>query len=308
MAPLSAAPSATVANSSSSIAHRAGEPHPHAVLGRQAKRGDRRPNCPGRFAAGLKILVVERRLDIDEAAQFRRLWRVSGNQPAPGKGRVFPLQNPLDGVGDRGDRRLDVLESRLVVTDAVNRLRNRAKDAAQARIVSEGGEKGLGVDQLGGVLPDVVDRTKQDALAGEKRAAVGAPDRADEVLAPLQRLRQGGGRFFRAFRRGRVDDRNDEVGPLREERVQPDLLASPGERARQELARVGRDRQMARDVKRCERCADDKERDDEPRVAGRETSGSDDRLGNPGAVGSRHGWGWSPSIASGQWRRSPRRA
>ncbi len=85
---------------------------------------------------------------------------------------MFSLQDSLDGVGDCGDRRLDVLESRLAVMDAVDRLRNGAEDAAQTGIGGQGREKGLRFDQLGGVIPDVVDRPEQEALAGEKRAPV----------------------------------------------------------------------------------------------------------------------------------------
>ena len=82
MAPLSAAPSATVANSSSASGTEPVSRTRHAVVRRQAQRGDRRPNDLGRLAAGLEIAVIEHRLDVDEPPQFR--W-----PPAPGRKSAF---------------------------------------------------------------------------------------------------------------------------------------------------------------------------------------------------------------------------
>ncbi len=218
---------------------------------------------------------------------------------------MLSLQNPVDGVGDGGERRFDILERRLAQADSVDRLGNRAEDSVQSRVGGERGEKRLPLDQLGGILPDVVDGAVQQALAGEERAAVGTRDGVKEIGAPRQGLGQGGRRFFRAFRRGCVDHGDDQIGALGEERVELHLLLSPRERAGEELTRVGRNGEVAHSVVRGERRSDQKERDDKPGVARGGARRPGDRLGDLGTVGLRHGQGWSASFASGQSQYCP---
>ena len=100
--PLSAAPSAMVANSSSDKRHRAGEPHRDAPVRREAQFGDRRPDGLGRLASGLQIAVIEDGLDVDEPPKIRGLRRLPGKQLAPGEGRMLALLDLLQRVGDRG--------------------------------------------------------------------------------------------------------------------------------------------------------------------------------------------------------------
>ena len=244
--PFSAAPSATVANSSSDKRHRSGEAHPDAVLRRQAKRGDRRADGLGRLASGLEIAVVEHRLDVDEAPQLGRLRRLAGYAAVrQEKDWMLSLQVGLHRVGDGGERRLDVLERRLAVANALDRLRDRSEDAAQRRIGGERAEKRLRLDQLGRVSAA---RRRRERNKKPLRAKNSPPSGRLTVRMTsfrcCQRLDQRVRRLLRAFRRRRVDDGDDQVGPLREQRIEPDLLLAPGQRARQEFARVGGDREM----------------------------------------------------------------
>ena len=124
----------------------------------------------------------------------------------------------------------------------------RAEDAVQRRIGGERAEEGLGLDQLRHVASHFVDGLEEDAVAGEELAAVGPAHGADHVRLGRERVGQRRRRLLGCFRRRRVDDRDDPVGPLGEELVEPDLLLAPGERARQELAAVGVDGDMAREI------------------------------------------------------------
>ena len=158
---------------------------------------------------------------------------------------MFALGNEIEGVGDRGHRRPHILERRLFEPHPLERLRDGAEDAAQRRIGGERAEEGLRLDQLSHVAPHFVEAEEEDAVAGEELAAVGPADRPDHVRPSGKRLGQSGGRLVGCFRRRRVDDRNDPVGPLREVFIELLLLLAPGERARQELAAVGVDGDMA---------------------------------------------------------------
>ena len=71
------------------------------------------------------------------------------------------------------------------------------------------------------------------------------------------------------FRRRRVDDRDDQVGPLREQLIELDLLLAPRELARQEMAAVGVDGDVARDIAAGEDRRDEKGRNDDPGMTGR---------------------------------------
>ena len=163
---------------------------------------------------------------------------------------MLSFGDALESVGDGGYRRLHVLERRLLQMQALDRLRDRAEDAAQCRIGGERSQERLRLDQLGHVALHVVEAAEENAVAGEERAAVGPAHGADHVRLGRERVRQRRGRLFGALGRRRVDDRDDPVGPLGEERVEPVFLLAPGERARQELAAVGVDGDMARDVAR----------------------------------------------------------
>ena len=69
----------------------------------------------------------------------------------------------------------------------------------------------------------------------------------------------------------------DQVGPLREQLVELDLLLAPRERTRQELAAVGVDGDVARDVAAGENRRDEKGGNDDPRMTGRQAHDPRDR-------------------------------
>ena len=102
-----------------------------------------------------------------------------------------------------------------------------------------------------------------------------------------------------AFRGRRVDDRDDQVGPLREQRIELDLLLAPRERARQELAAVGVDGDVARDVAAGEDRRDEKGGNDHPGVAGRQAHDPRDRGDEWGAVSFTMRPGWRTWFAAG---------
>ena len=194
---------------------------------------------------------------------------MAGDQPAPGKSGMLSFGDAVERVGDGGHRRLHALERRLLQAKALDRLRDRAEDAAQRRIGGEGSEERLGLDQLGHVALHVVDAAEQNAVAREELAAVRPGHGADHVRLCRERVGQRRSRLFGALGGRRVDDRDDPVGPLGEELVELDLLLAPGERARQELAAVGVDGDVARKIEASEDRRDEEARNDEPRVAGR---------------------------------------
>ena len=160
---------------------RSGEAHRDAPVGRQAELGDRRADRLGRLASGLEIVEIEDGLDIDEPPKLRRLGRAPGEQPAPGEGGALSLRHQIQGVGDGGDCRPQIFERGFLQAHPLDRLRQRAKDAAQRRVRGERPEEGLRLDQVGGVAPHFFHGLKQDAVAGEELAAVGPADRADHV-------------------------------------------------------------------------------------------------------------------------------
>ena len=102
-----------------------------------------------------------------------------------------------------------------------------------------------------------------------------------------------------AFRRRRVDDRDDQVGPLREQRIELDLLLAPRERARQELAAVGVDGDVAHDVAAGENRGDEKGGNDHPGVAGRQAHDPRDRSDEWGAGFFHHETGVEDMVRGG---------
>ena len=211
--------------------NRSGEADFDALLRRQVKPQDRLADGRGRLASGLKSVEVENRLDVDEASKVGGLGRPPGNQPAPGKARIFSLCQAFQGVGDGDDSGPQILEFGLSPSHALDRLRQSAKNAAQRRIGGQCAEERLGLDQLGGVAAHLVDGKKEEAVAREELAAVGASDGADHVRARRKVLDQRVRRLVGSLRGRRIDDGDDQVGRLGERLVEHDLLLAPGKRA-----------------------------------------------------------------------------
>ena len=123
----------------------------------------------------------------------------------------------------------------------------------------------------------VLDAEEQDSLAGEEVAAVRPRDGAEKIRLGGQRFGQRVRRFVGAFRCRPVDDRDDQVGPLRKQRIELDLLLAPGERTRQELAAVGVDGDVARDIAAGDNRGDEKDGNDHPSMTGRQAHDPRDR-------------------------------
>ena len=183
---------------------------------------------------------------------------------------MLALFDLFQGVGDRGDRRPQIFKRRLFVANALERLRDGAKNAAQGRIGRQRAQERLRLDQLRHVAPHVVDAEEENAVAGEELAAVRPGDGADHVRPVGERVDQRVRRLVRRFRRRPVDDDDHQVRPLREELIELLLLLAPGQRARQELARVCVDGDVARDVDASQDRCDEEGGNDDPRIAGRQ--------------------------------------
>ena len=202
---------------------------------------------------------------------------------------MLALWDPLQGVGDRGHRRPHAFERRLTQPHALDRLRERAEDAVQGRIGRERAEEGFGFDQLRHIASHFVDGLEENAVAREELAPVRPGHGADQVRLRRQRIGQRRGRLLGCFRRRRVYYRDDPIGPLREKVVEPHLLLAPGERARQELAAVGVDGDVAREIDAGENGHDKEARNHEPGMTGRKAYGPPNCGDDQGAVVSVHG-------------------
>ena len=190
---------------------------------------------------------------------------------------MLALLDPFQGVGDRGDRRPHIFKRGFLEAHALERLRDGAENAAQGRIGGQRAQERLRLDQLRHVAPHVVDAEEENAVAGEELAAVRSGDGADHIRPVGERVDQRVRRLVRRFRRRPVDDDDHQVGPLREEPIELHLLLAPGQRARQELARVGVDGDVARDVDAGQDRGDEEGGNDPPRIAGRQAHDPRDR-------------------------------
>ena len=190
---------------------------------------------------------------------------------------MLALLNLSESVADRGERRPYIFERRFPVPQTLERLRDCAEYASQRRIEGERAQERLRLDQLVHVATQVVDAEEEHAVAGEELAAVRPGDGADNPFLIRQRVDQGVRRLVGRFRRRRIDDDDHQIGPLREQPIELDLLLTPRQRARQQLAAVGVDGDIALDVDAGERRRDEEGRNDDPRVAGRQAHDPHDR-------------------------------
>jgi len=142
--------------------------------------------------------------------------------------------------------------------------------------------KGLGADQFAGVAAHFLDAEEENAVAGEELTAVRTADAADHLRTRRKVARERSRCLVGGFGRRGVDDGNDLIGSLREGPVEHDLLLAPGQRAREKLAAVGVDGEMARQVARRKGRHEQEAQDDEPGMAARQAHG-------PGDSGDRHG-------------------
>ena len=161
---------------------------------------------------------------------------------------MLALLDPFQRVSDGGGCGLDVFKRGFLEPYALERLRDGPEDSAQRRIESERSKERLRFDQFVHVALNVIDAEEEDAVAREEFAAVRPGDGARHSLLIDQRFGQRVRRLVGRFGSLPVDDRDQLVGSLRKQLVQLGLLLAPRKRARQKLARVGVDGDMAGDV------------------------------------------------------------
>jgi hypothetical protein len=190
--------------------NRSGQPHACAEFGREIEVGHGLADGGARGAARLERGEIENRLDLDEAAQVARLG-LATHQHAPGEACGFLLQHVLDGVGQHVHRPDGVVELDAAAAHPRERERNRLHDAAQAWIVGEDAHQRPRLRQLDHHLGDVVDRSEQQPVLLEERPAAGLAHGAEVFAAAGQSLGQQVRGALGQFRRGRLDDRDNEL-------------------------------------------------------------------------------------------------
>ena len=135
----------------------------------------------------------------------------------------------------------------------------------------------MGSDQVCGAVLHLVQTEQEDAVALEEFATVGTADAADHVRTRGKPVNQDLGGVIGAFRRTRIDDRNDLVDPLRKSIVEHLLLLPPCERAGQELFAVSDDGEMPREIGRRDDCQEQEAQNGRPGVATRQLDEPCDR-------------------------------
>src|SRR5262249_5736915 len=100
-------------------------------------------------------------------------------------------------------------------------------NAAQRRIGGECSEERLRGNQISGGALHLVQTEEEDAVALEELAAIRAVDTADQVRPGPKLMQQRIRRLIGGLRRGRIDNCDDLVNPLRKPGIQDHLLLTP---------------------------------------------------------------------------------
>ena len=153
----------------------------------------------------------------------------------------------LDGVGDVGQRFVEIVDLDLAALDAGEYRGQSIGQAAQAWIGRHRADQRLSLGQLVGCLADFLGRQEQQAVALEEFAAGNVLDR-EEALIPVQALFQRVSGKFGVFGGRCVHHCDDDVVASREGLVVADLALPPIEVWSDHLADVGIDGEVARSV------------------------------------------------------------
>ena len=165
----------------------------------------------------------------------------------PGKARRLAGVDLLDGVGGTRHRPGHRVERDLAALHAEQPELQRLNDAAQGRIAGQHLQQPLRLRQRRHLRLERIDRLEQQAVLGEKAAALRLLDGEDQILLLREPLRQRGGRLIDQFRRRRIDHRDDQF-ELRKRLLEGRLALPPVDMGRDQLVDVGRHGEMRRRI------------------------------------------------------------
>jgi len=214
----------------------AGEPQAIAVVPGKAQVPRRRLDRRHRRRQGLQRGEVDHRLGDDEApAVPRRLGR-AGDQRLPGDtGRGVGLQS----LGGLRHLRQQGRQGRQVGTRVLPRILphillsqrfgQQAGQAAQARVLLQGGQQRLGLGQAVTGSLQLVQRQEQQAVAPEEGAAFGQENRLEGLGAGLQRRGQARRALLRRHGVRALDGDGEGVLPVRKGAVDGAVVLPPGQ-------------------------------------------------------------------------------
>ena len=204
---------------------------------------------------------------------------------------MFPLQDFLDGVGDRGNRRLDVLQRGLAVLDSINTCemapRTPRKLGSAARVARNGSAL---MSWAVSLRTSATDRNRIPSRAknGPPSGRLTVWMRSFRVSSAFARAEAASSAPSAVFASTTATIKSVRCGKSAFSLISCRRQGSELDRS---LLEIRRDGEVANGISGGEGGADEEKRDDEPRVAGRDARGSDDRLGNHGTMGCRHGRG-----------------
>ena len=224
---LSAAPSASVANSSSAsgtgpVSRTRTRGSAANPVSRTASRIAATARAPGCSAPKSSTGCTRMK---------RRSSRGSGARPMISvrheKRGTCPALIAFDRVGERGERPREVVELDLFAAHAFQHERQRIHHPAQRRIGRQRSEQRLRRDHLLRRARDFFRRREQQSRAIEERTAVGPPQRNECRRIAGEPLRQRGRRLLGQFGRRAVDDDGDHGDALRKRLREVDLALAP---------------------------------------------------------------------------------
>ena len=187
---------------------------------------------------------------------------------SPAHSRRLPGGDRLECRGERVERLAKRIERRRILPCTHGDQRQRVHQATQRRVRRERAEQRLRRDQALHRLRDLFRRFEQQSLAVEERAAVGPPYGAKRFASAFEPRREPRCRMLGELGRCAVDDDGDEIHPPRKSRRERELALAPRHVVRDELRRVGVDREMRDDIDECRRAKNRRDGDHARRPGG----------------------------------------
>ena len=204
----------------------------------EAKRAGRRADRVARRLAGLQGAEVHHRLDDEDAPRLAPDIR-RPHDVLPGEEGGLSRRRLVERIGERCQQRLELVELRLAVLDALQEARHGGEHAAQRRIRRQRRQQGLRARQAFDRRLNLRQRKKQQPVAIEERPAVGTPDDLEQPGFARQGGRQAARRVFGQLRRRAVDHHDRQPLQRRERALVGQLALAPLVPGRDELRGVG---------------------------------------------------------------------